>query len=325
MNIFYDKFLIKKPKKSKINAWLLLFQSKKFHIINIPKDAELIWKQPFGEVWFKNKIFYGFFQEDTSPVKSKEDYNKNYTINLIKNPNAYFDICINLIDFYFSYYLENKGIHRIHSSCISNGKECILIIGPKNSGKSTFALSLLTYQYKMVSDDQAFIIKKKNQFNVIPFYQLMKVKQKNIELIPTFLISSINMKRDVFNYLAPELKVRARLKSTYGDISTIVDVEESGFKIEKKSVPLKAIIFMKLTGKIKSKIKLIENQDSYNKVLPFFFEKDYYRKDYLIDEKLIIIREKFCKELCEKIPLYQLQFGVDYSKIGTKIKKIIHF
>ena len=244
---------------------------------------------------------------------------------MIKNPNAYFDICINLIDFYFSYFLKNKNIYRIHSSCISNGKECIIIIGPKNSGKSTFALSMLTYQYKMVSDDQTFIIKKKNQFNIIPFYQLMKVKQKNIELIPTFLISSISLKRDVFNYLAPELKVKARLKSTYGDISTIVDIKESGFKIEKNQLPIKAIIFMKLTGKIKSKIKLFDKKDCYNKVLPFFFEKDIYRKDYLIDEKLIKERENFCKEICDKIPLYQLKFGVDYSKIGTKIKKTIRF
>ena len=244
---------------------------------------------------------------------------------MVKNPNAYFDICLNLIDFYYSYFLEKKGIYRIHSSCISNGKECILIVGPKNSGKSTFALSLLTYQYKFVSDDQTFITKKKDQFSIIPFYQLMKVKQKNIELIPTFLISSINLKKDVFTYLAPELKVKARLKSSYGEISTIVDIKESGFKVETKKLPLKAIILIKLTGKIKSKVKLIENPDSYKKIITFFFEKDFYKKDYLIDAHLINEREKFCEEICSNIPIYGLKFGVDYSKIGNKIKKMIHF
>lgn len=177
----------------------------------------------------------------------------------------------------------------------------------------------------MVSDDQTFIIRKKNQFNIIPFYQLMKIKQKNIELIPTFLISSISLKKDLFNYLAPELQVASRLKSSFGDISTIVDLGKSGFKVEKKSLPLKAIVLMKLTGKIKSKIKLIDSTDCYKKIIPFFFEKDLYKKDYLIDERMSKIREDFCTNMCAKIPMYGLKFGVDYPKIGLKVKKIMKF
>ncbi len=244
----------------------------------------------------------------------------------MKNPNKYFDILINFIDFYFSYFLEHKNIYQIHSSCISNGKECILIVGDKNSGKSTFGLSLLTSNYKMVSDDQTFLMKKKNKIFSIPFYNSMKIKQKNIELIPSFLLSGIGMKRDIFNKLAPELNVIARLKSSYGSIATIVDPVTSGFKVEKKNIPVKAVIMMKLTGKIKSKMKLLENSEALqNKIFQYFLEKSFYHKDYVITEEMINKRKLFSDEICSKIPIYQLKFGVDFAKIGVKIKKILKF
>ncbi|MHA1765017.1 MAG: hypothetical protein ACTSVK_02035 [Promethearchaeota archaeon] len=153
----------------------------------------------------------------------------------------------------------------------------------------------------------------------------MKIKQKNIELIPTLLLSSISLKKDVFNYLAPKLHLKARLKSSFGDISTIIDPEKSGFLVEKKSVPLKAIIIMKLTGKITSKIKLIEKKEGPKKLNKFLFEKDTYKLKYLIDDEKIKKREEFCEHICSQIPLYQLKFGVDYPKIGIKIKKIVKF
>jgi len=259
-------------------------------------------------------------------VKTCENFNNKYVLNLIKNPNRYFDIFINFIDFYFSYFLEKKDIFQIHSSCISNGKECILIVGDKNSGKSTFGLSLLTNNYKMVSDDQTFLLKKKNKIQALPFYNSMKIKQKNVELIPSFLLSGIGMKRDYFNKIAPELSVIARIKSSYGSIATIVDPVASGFKVEKKVIPVKAIIMMKLTGKIKSKIKLLDNSDDIRKkIFQYFLEKSYYHKDYLINDEMIKKRQMFSDEICSKIPIYQLKFGVDFAKIGNKLKKIVHF
>ena len=83
---------------------------------------------------------------------------------------------------------------------------------------------------------------------------------------------------------------------------------------------------MKLTGKIKSKLKLLENSEAIkNKIFQYFLEKSFYHKDYIIDEGMVNKRQDFSNEICDKIPIYQLKFGVDFAKIGTKIKKSVHF
>ena len=65
--------------------------------------------------------------------------------------------------------LAHRKYFPLHTSMVTNGKERILILGPKNTGKSTFALFFLKQGFQLLCDDDCFFTIREGELEFIPF------------------------------------------------------------------------------------------------------------------------------------------------------------
>lgn len=77
--------------------------------------------------------------------------------------------------------LARYGLFFLHASVVSKGKDCILITGPQDSGKSTLALTLAQNGFKLVADDDCFVKLIRRQTQLFPFPTKMGLNDKILE------------------------------------------------------------------------------------------------------------------------------------------------
>ncbi len=76
--------------------------------------------------------------------------------------------------------LAYHGFFFVHASMLSKNNNCILISGPKDSGKNTLALTLARHGFALQSDDDCFIKLVNNVIRVFPFRTKMGLNEKII-------------------------------------------------------------------------------------------------------------------------------------------------
>ncbi|MBI4335962.1 MAG: hypothetical protein HY589_04835 [Candidatus Omnitrophica bacterium] len=67
------------------------------------------------------------------------------------------------------FFLARHGFFFLHASMVTRGNESILICGPKDSGKSTLAITLAENGFEFASDDDCFVKKTGDGIRVFPF------------------------------------------------------------------------------------------------------------------------------------------------------------
>ncbi len=110
------------------------------------------------------------------------------------------DIHIHILGTCMGVLVQQKNILPLHASCISKGKECIIISGQSGAGKSTLAMALNKEGYPLLSDDIcALHFSKKNIPYVYPSTPHIKIAtdSANALRINTSNLNSILSKRIV--------------------------------------------------------------------------------------------------------------------------------
>lgn len=76
--------------------------------------------------------------------------------------------------------LHERGYMMIHGSCVTNGKQSIIISGNSGAGKSTLAAEFLSHGWKLVTDDVSAIKMNGSVPVVVPSYPSQKLWQDSL-------------------------------------------------------------------------------------------------------------------------------------------------
>lgn len=80
--------------------------------------------------------------------------------------------------------LSGYGLFFLHTSVVCKGKDCIIINGPQNSGKSTLALTLAQNGFNLLSDDDCFVKVVRKQPQLFPFSTKMGLNDRVLKRYP---------------------------------------------------------------------------------------------------------------------------------------------
>ncbi len=80
--------------------------------------------------------------------------------------------------------LAHHGLFFLHASVVCKDKNCILIIGPQDSGKSTLAFILSQNGFDLLSDDDCFVKLVRNQTQLFPFPTKVGLNEKILKKYP---------------------------------------------------------------------------------------------------------------------------------------------
>ena len=96
-----------------------------------------------------------------------------------------------LLDLIFTkplhFILAQHGFLFLHASVVSRGRDCIVIIGDQNCGKSTLALILSQNGFNLLADDDCFIKLVRNQVQLFPFPTKMGLNDRILKRYPELI------------------------------------------------------------------------------------------------------------------------------------------
>lgn len=82
--------------------------------------------------------------------------------------------------------LTHYGLFFLHASVVCKNKDCILISGSKDSGKSTLALILARDGFNLLADDDCLVKLVRNQVQLFPFPTKMGLNDRILKIFPEF-------------------------------------------------------------------------------------------------------------------------------------------
>lgn len=82
--------------------------------------------------------------------------------------------------------LAYQGLFFLHTSVVCKDKNCILIIGPQDSGKSTLAFILSQNGFNLLADDDCYVKLAGKQIKLFPFPTKMGLNEKILKRYPKF-------------------------------------------------------------------------------------------------------------------------------------------
>ena len=83
--------------------------------------------------------------------------------------------------------LKHHGLFFLHSSAVCKDRDCLLISGSQNSGKSTLALVLAQNGFNLLADDDCFIKLVRNQPQLFPFPTKMGLNDRILKRYPELI------------------------------------------------------------------------------------------------------------------------------------------
>jgi hypothetical protein len=96
--------------------------------------------------------------------------------------NILYSIFVRPLHFILAYY----GLFFLHVSAVCKGRDCIIISGCQDSGKTTLALLLSQNGFDFLSDDDCFVKLKGHQTQIFPFPTKIGLNDKFLKRYPEF-------------------------------------------------------------------------------------------------------------------------------------------
>jgi len=141
------------------------------------------------------------------------------------------------IDFFLLVLLwlfREKELYALHSNCLINGGNQLLILGKSGSGKSTFSINLINKGWSYLSDDITLIRKTKKGIQALPLLKLCSVRE------------------DVYNkYFASDYRIDNKKHIGQKRLIDLASIYPD--KFESSCIP-NLLLFPKITNNISTKI-----------------------------------------------------------------------
>lgn len=142
--------------------------------------------------------------------------------------------------------LACRGLFFLHASSVCKDKDCILISGPQDSGKSTLALTFAQNGFSLLADDDCFVKLARDRAQLFPFPTKMglndKISKKHPELI----------QHTLKNY-----RYGKKLRISLNSFANSHNYKELGCKM---------IIFPKYKSRSKASLKLISKKEALDRL-----------------------------------------------------------
>ncbi len=132
----------------------------------------------------KNKHLLSFFGKRIANIRTdpKTGIVKGNILNYQESSKEH------ILDFIFfqplRFILAHYGLFFLHASVVSKDKDCILIIGPQDSGKSTLAFILSQNGFNLLSDDDCYVKLIEGQIKPFPFPTKMGLNERVLKKYP---------------------------------------------------------------------------------------------------------------------------------------------
>jgi len=146
---------------------------------------------------------------------------------------------------------ETDWMGVFHASALSDGHQNIMFLGDSGNGKSTLAALLVAQGYTLFADD--FVPVEAQSQQIYYFPAAISIKEKAL---------------DVLNPLFPELQKTPQIDLAYINKSVRYLVAPKPKEAFKTHLPCKILVFVKYQKGADLKIKEIEKEDAFQKLIP---------------------------------------------------------
>lgn len=280
-----------------ISAYYLPLESTRSDKLEFPADGQVVWTKDDSQVLYKNDIYYGIYHGGL--VKGIYNTEKNFVLNLIRDPTRYFNICIGVVDYLFSKPLLNDAIFRIHAACVSQDNQALLICGTSGTGKTTLLMKLLQEGFHFVSDDSVYLQFQNDQINCIPFPKTIVANYSDLQKFPS-LYNDLNV---------------ISIFTSYGDQKAVIKPEANNFPVDMTEMPVSQIIIPTISEGNSSIFEVSEEDLKFNLIFPSFSGKDLLKIDYIEDVNVFDKQSHFCHNITPILPFKIVKMGHNFIKI----------